>query len=149
MYPTILAIHNIMRWVVLLLGVWALVSAFSGLALSRTWTESDRRPGSLFTISLDIQLLLGLLLYFVLSPITRLAMSDFGAAMGDDVQRFYAVEHLMMMILGIVFAHIGNVRVKRSSEGTTKFRTAAIWYTLAFVAILSRIPWDRAFIPSF
>lgn len=149
MYSTILAIHNIMRWVILLLGVWALVSAYSALALSRSWTESDRRSGSLFTISMDIQLLLGLLLYFVFSPTTRLALSNFGAAMSDDVQRFYAVEHLMMMILGLVFAHIGTARIKRSSEGSSKFRTAAIWYTLALIAILLRIPWDRAFFPDF
>ena len=69
MYEFILAVHNILRWIILILAIVALVRAYWGWFGKRDWTPSDRRVGSFYSISLDVQLLLGLLLYFALSPI--------------------------------------------------------------------------------
>ncbi len=82
MYAFFLAMHNIVRWVALILAIVATVTAFLGWFGKRQWSERDRKIGSFFGIAMDIQLLLGLLLYFVFSPITRTALQDFGAAMG-------------------------------------------------------------------
>jgi hypothetical protein len=92
-------------------------------------------------MSLDLQFLLGLLLYLALSPITRGAFQDFGAAMRDTVVRFWAVEHAFGMILGMTLAHIGRSRVHKTGNDVRRHKLAAIFFILAMLAILASIPW--------
>ena len=130
-YTTILIVHSWLRWAVLAAG---LVAALRG--------GSDRSDtgGKWFTILLDVQFLLGLLLYFVLSPITGAALEDFGAAMRVAPLRFFAVEHTFGMVLAITLAHIGRGRVRKTAP-EKRGRTALIFYGLAMVIILASIPW--------
>ena len=147
MYPFILAIHNIIRWVALIAGILAAVMALIGWFGKKDWTKRDRLLGVIYTSSMDVQLLLGLLLYFVFSPITRGAFNDFGAAMGIPDQRFFAVEHVFTMVVALVFAHLGSMLPKRVDEAVAKHRRAAIWFTLSVLIILAGIPWWRPLFP--
>ena len=148
MYPLILAVHNILRWVVLILLVLALVRAFWGWFGKREWTSTDRKIGMFYSVSLDVQLLLGLILYFILSPITTSAFSDFGAALARSGSRFFVFEHILMMILAVVFAQVGVAAAKRADESILKYRRTAIWFGLSFIAILLGMPWFRPLLPS-
>jgi hypothetical protein len=96
---------------------------------------------------MDIQLLLGLILYFFLSPLTRSALSNFGGAMGSPDLRFFALEHALYMILAVVFVHLGSVFSRRQAEDVKKHRTAAIWFGLAVLLILIGMPWMRPLLP--
>lgn len=147
MYPTILAFHNIIRWVVLIGGILAAGRALLSWQGKKEWTDLDNQFGLIFTISMDTQLLLGLLLYFVLSPITTSAFSDFGAAMSDAGARFYLVEHITLMIIAVVLAHVGRSRSKKGIDAAKKHRAAAIFFTLAIIAVLAAIPWNRPLLP--
>lgn len=149
MYTFILAVHNILRWIVLILAVLALVRAYSGWFGRREWTEADRKVGTFFGVSLDVQLLLGLILYFALSPITRAAFQDFGATMRNEVARFFALEHILYMVLAVVLAHLGSITARRASEAVNKHRRAALWFTLAFMALMLGMPWFRPLLPTF
>ncbi len=87
-------------------------------------------------------MLLGLILYFI-SPITMQAMSSMGAAMSaGGATRFFAVEHPTMMVIAVVLAHVGSALARRASDPVKKHRTAAIWFTLAVLAVLAGIPWQ-------
>jgi hypothetical protein len=147
MYPIILGLHNLVRWVALVLAIVATVRAFLGWFGKRQWSEGDRKTGSYFTIAMDIQLLLGLLLYFVFSPITRQALTNFGAAMGVADLRFFGLEHALYMFLAVVFAHLGSVLARRATESRAKFQRAAIFFGLSLVLLLLGMPWMRPFIP--
>jgi hypothetical protein len=147
MYQIILGIHNIVRWVALILAIVATVGAFSGWFGKRQWSERDRKIGSFFGIAMDIQLLLGLLLYFVFSPITRAAMADFGAAMGVTDLRFFGMEHAFYMLLAVVSAHLGSILSRRAPDSKTKFQRAAIFFGLSLLLILLGIPWMRPLFP--
>ena len=147
MYSILLALHNITRWAILLLGVWAVGRALHGFFSAREWTATDRKSGSLYTISLDLQLLLGLLLYFVFSPITRAALSDFSGSMAASGTRFFVLEHPFMMLLALVLAHVGNVLARRAADDRSRFRRAALILGLSLLLILSGIPWERALFP--
>jgi hypothetical protein len=94
-----------------------------------------------FVSTLDLQLLLGLALYVWLSPLTSVAMQDFGSAMGNPVLRFWAVEHLTGMMVAIVLAHIGRVRVRKATDSVRRHKLAAVFAGLALLAILATIPW--------
>jgi hypothetical protein len=147
LYPIILALHNIVRWIVVVFAVLALVRAFRGWLGKRPWTDLVRRAGVFYGSAMDTQLLLGLLLYVLLSPITKAVFADFGAVMSDAGARFFAVEHLFYMFLAVLFAHLGSFFAKRASEPVAKHRLAAIWYTLSVLAVVLGMPWMRPLFP--
>jgi hypothetical protein len=131
----------------LILAIVVVVRAFLGWFGSREWGERDRKLGSFFGISMDIQLLLGLLLYFVFSPLIRSALTNFGAAMGSPDVRFFAIEHATSMFLAVIFAHLGSVLSRRAEGSQAQFKRAAIFYTLALILILTAMPWMRPLFP--
>ncbi|MEJ5199705.1 MAG: hypothetical protein WHX53_12350 [Anaerolineae bacterium] len=141
MYPLLLTLHSWLRWVVVIVGVIAVVRFAVGWLGRREWQPLDGRLGAVLPMLLDIQLLVGLLLYFFASPITAGALRNFGAAMGNAVLRFYAVEHLLLMVIALVLAHVGNVLIKRRAAGPARFRAATILFGLALLVILMAIPW--------
>lgn len=143
LYPIVLSLHNILRWVVVVLAVLTLVRAYMGWFGKRDWTPADRRAGLLFGISLDLQLLIGMVLYLFLSPLTRAAFANFSNAMANADMRFFAMEHIFYMILAVIFAHAGSIFSKRAQGSEKKHRTAAIWYTMAVLVIVIAIPWTR------
>lgn len=140
MYETVLLIHSWLRWVVLVAGIFAVVRSFAGWQGTKPWTRADDRAGGIFVGSLDLQLLLGLLLYIFLSPFSTAAFEDFGGAMRNSVLRFWAVEHLFGMVIATALAHVGRVRARKATAAR-KHRTSAIFYTLALVVMLASIPW--------
>ncbi len=147
MYSFTLAAHSIVRWFVLIFGLLAIIKAFVGWSGKKEWRSLDNKLGLGFTISLDIQLLLGLLLYLVFSPTIKAAFSDMGAAMANSDIRFFLVEHFLMMVVALVLAHIGRSRAKKADTDISKHKNAAIFYTIAILLILAAIPWDRALLP--
>lgn len=141
MYTLTLVLHSLLRWVVVVAAIAAVVFAVRGWLGRRGWTTLDDRLGMIFTISMDLQLLLGLLLYVALSPVTRLAFQDFGAAMSNGAVRFFAVEHIAVMIVAVVLSHIGRARSRQAADAVARHRAAAIWFGLALVAMIAAIPW--------
>jgi hypothetical protein len=142
-----LGLHNIMRWVVVIVGIVAVVRAFLGVYGRRPFAALDNRLSLAFTISMDVQLLLGLLLYAVLSPLTTGLFSDFGGAMADSRARFWLVEHISVMILAVVLAHIGRSRAKKAETDSAKHKQIAIFFTIALIAIFAATPWFRPLLP--
>jgi putative Ca2+/H+ antiporter (TMEM165/GDT1 family) len=143
MYTGFLHLHDTLRWLVLLSLVATLVKYASGWLGNQPWKKADNTLGIVFTSLMDLQLLTGLVLYFFLSPVTKLAMSDFGAAMKNADLRFYAVEHLAMMLIAVILVHIGRAKSKKAKTDLAKFKTATIFFLIALVVILAAIPWNR------
>jgi hypothetical protein len=141
MYPLILTLHSILRWIVLILAVVAFARALIGWLGKQEWTALDNRLGMLLSVSMDLQVLLGFILYIFLSPITTSAFRNFGAVMGNSAQRFWAVEHLFLMVVALILIHVGRTASKRAEEARGKHRRAAIFFGLALLAILVAIPW--------
>jgi hypothetical protein len=143
MYTGFLHLHDTLRWLLLLSLVTTLVKYLIGWFGNQHWKKTDNLMGIVFTSLMDIQLLTGLVLYFFLSPITKLALSDFGSAMKNADLRFYAVEHIFMMLIAVVLVHIGRAKSKKAIADHAKFRIATIFYGLALVIMLAAIPWAR------
>jgi hypothetical protein len=141
MYNAMLIIHSVLRWIVLLLAIAAIGVSLRGWLGDRERGGLHRGLGGAFVGSVHLEVLLGLLLYFVYSPLTKAAFEDFGAAMKDAVLRFWAVEHLTLMVLAAVFATIGSVVAKRAEEDRVAHRRATIGFGLALLTILAGIPW--------
>ena len=146
MYPLIVATHNIMRWVVVILAIYALVRIYMGWLGKKEFTETDRKALSFYSIGLDIQVLLGLILYFMGGWFN--VFGNMGSASGEA--RFFGVEHITMMLIAVVLAHLGVVMSKKATTSSGKFKRAAIFVTLSILAILVAIPWQYSgLLPSF
>ena len=143
MYELVLSLHNILRWLVLVAGMFAVVRAVGGWLDRRAWAPASAGPGRVFTIALDVQFLLGILLYGMLSPVTRAAFAHVGAAMGDRALRFFAVEHALLMVLAVAAAHLGKVLAPKAADDAGRYRRAALWYGAALLLILAGMPWFR------
>ncbi|HYV94431.1 MAG TPA: hypothetical protein VE978_21845 [Chitinophagales bacterium] len=137
LYLPVKEIHNILRWVVLALAVITIVKYFMGWMSKSSFKSLDNRLSLFYVSSLDLQFLIGLLLYFFLSPLTHPGNVD----MDNANSRFFAIEHPATMLLGIIFAHVGRVASKKATTDTTRFKRGAIWFILSLIMILARMPW--------
>lgn len=143
MYTGFLHLHDTLRWLLLLsLGI-TLVKYLAGWLGNQSWKKIDNTLGIVFTSLMDLQFLTGLILYFFLSPVTKIAFSDMGAAMKNPDLRFYAVEHFAIMLIAVVLVHIGRAKSKKAIRDVSKFRIATIFYLIALVLIVAAIPWSR------
>ena len=143
MYSIVTNVHIVLFVLVFILGLNVIIRAQRGKSSNAVFTEADRKAGLFFMISLHTQLLIGLVLYFFLSPITTGAFADFGAAMKDPATRLIAVEHITVNILAVILATVANAKNKKSIPDAAKHKNAWLLNGLALILILSRIPWDR------
>ena len=139
MYELVLLLHSWLRWGALIAAVLATLTAF-GIKPGRDSGQADKW-GLIFMIMLDLQMLLGLLLYFALSPATQAIFGDFGAAMRDPVARFWAVEHLTMMVVAVVLAHLGRILARKARSPSSKRLRLLICFGLATLLLFAGTPW--------
>jgi hypothetical protein len=140
MFDLLLLLHSWLRWPALITGVIATIAAFNSRPLGLEKTPADRW-GLIFMILLDLQLLIGLLLYAVFSPAMAAIREDFGAAMSDPVARFWAVEHITLMLVAVAAAHIGRVLARKAATPGARRTRMMISFAIATIAIIVAIPW--------
>lgn len=133
-------LHSVMRWIVVIAALIAVGRALMGWLGRREWSKLDDRLGLIFTVSLDIQLLIGILLY-VISPLIQGAFADMSGAMGAQAIRFFVAEHVALMFIAVVVAHIGRAMAKRLPDSVSKHKRLALFFGAAVLLILAAIPW--------
>jgi hypothetical protein len=139
MYSTVLLIHSWVRWIALVAVIGA---AFAAMRNQVAGSQSTADRWSLIAMmALDIQMLLGLMLYLALSPFTAEAMKDFGAAMKNAPLRFWAVEHLTTMMLAVVLAHVGRALARKAKTPAAKRTRVLVCFGLAAVLLIIGTPW--------
>ena len=138
MYTGLVHLHSAWRYVVVLLLIVSIVKAFSQWFGGNSFTATDKKIYLFTLISVHIQLLVGLVLYFI-SP--QVQLGDMAAAMKDPQLRFWAVEHIATNIVGIILITIGYSTAKRAAVDKAKFVRIAVFYLLGFILIMSAIPW--------
>ena len=141
MYPLTLVLHSWVRWVALGLALTAAARGITGSLKARTWTDADRRLNMFTTIALDIQMLLGLLLYVFLSPVTLQAFQDFSAAMRTPRLRYWAVAHILVMLVALILAHIGNVMARKAVSDDARHRRTVLFFGGVVLFLLLGTPW--------
>lgn len=134
-------LHSGWAYVTLLILIFAVFNAFSGMASKRDFKDRDLRI-SLFTLIVaHFQLIIGIIAYFVSAQFQFLRENGMGAAMQETDIRFSVIEHPLMMILAIVLITMGFSKHKRKTTDSEKFKVIAIYYGVALLLVLSRIPW--------
>ena len=135
MYSTVLIIHSLVRWIALAAGIGARVAAVTGP------DKRADRLGLVLMMALDIQMLLGLILYLVLSPYTTEAVQNFSAAIQNPQMRFWVVQHAATMFGAVIVVHAGRVLVLKTEAAVDKRTRRIACFGLATVGMLIGMPW--------
>ena len=134
-----LHLHNLLRWVII---VFLLLAIFRSLNAGKPFTGGHRKLGLFLLIAADLMLLIGLYQWFT-SPLGLKSIQTNGmdVVMKDGNLRFFAIEHMVGMIIAIVLIHIGYSYAKRSLPDNVKHKRTLLFYVLAFLLILAFVPW--------
>lgn len=137
-YEILKSAHSGWRYIVIILLLIAFVNALMGYVGKKPYTEGSRKLNVFALISAHVQLVLGLVIYF---------MHDWYK--GDitvNVQRYWKMEHVAMMIIAIILITVGNARSKRVNSDLMKHRTIFIYFGFALllitIAILTMVELD-------
>jgi len=134
-------IHNILRWVVLLFGLLSIFTGLRGLNGKRDFNSGDKRTALYFLISCDLQLLLGLSLYFSKGYLNNFSNGGMATTMKDPIMRFWTVEHSIGMLLAIILVHVGYAGIKGNKAPGKKF-SRLFWCSLiAMLIFVVMAPW--------
>ena len=141
MYSVLLAIHSLIRWLVLISLLYSIIIAYRGWLSGKPFANADNVTRIITTTIAHIQLVIGVWLYFI-SPVVHYFWDNFGKAVHERQIRFFGMEHVTMMIIAITVLTIGSAKSKQKTADHKKFKTIAIWFTIALLIIFSSIPWS-------
>ena len=140
MYTGLLHAHSGLAYVLLAAIIFALIYTLIGFMGNKPFTEGNRKVALIGLIATHIQVLIGLILYFV-SPY---GISNFsGGNMKDGAARLLMLEHPLTMIIAAVLVTIGYSKAKKLTESNARYKKILIFFTLGLILILSRLPWSN------
>jgi len=138
----LLQAHSGLRWLVLLAGLASVVITFLGWKNKSPWGKPAKIGGSTYVGLLDLQFLIGLILYAI-DPVIRAFWEAPAAHMKDWNYRFFAIEHVTFMVLAVILAHAGSVLARKASTDEMKYSRLFFFHVGSFVLLLAGIPWQR------
>ncbi len=136
LYNILQKFHSGWAYLALLLLVIAVVNALIGKFSKKEFKPLDRKISLFGMLSVHIQLLVGLILYFV-SPLGFASLGE----MVDKNLRLTSLEHPLINIIAIALITIGWSKHKKGLTSDAKFKSIALFYSIGLLLILSRIPW--------
>lgn len=142
-YAHMLAFHGISRWLVLAFVIWGLYTLYEGYRTQKPFTKKDRLPLSIMVGFLHLQALVGLVLYFVMSPLTQRFMANPAAINFSDEVFYFGIYHILCMLSAVIIAQVGVIKAKKLAPDPAAFKAALVYVTIAFILILIAIPYDR------
>ena len=140
MYSTLLAIHSLIRWFVLISLMYAIYRAYKGWKTNKLFSKFDDSIRHNTATIAHVQLIFGVWIYLI-SPLITYFYSNFNEALHQREIRFFGMEHSIMMFTGIILLTIGSLKTRRKTIDLEKFKTMFIWYLISFLVIITSIPW--------
>ena len=140
MYQTLQSLHSTLAYIALAVLLLAVINAIYGLSNKKLFTTKDLRLSLFALIFSHIQLLIGLILYFVSEK--GFKAFEIEGAMKNPELRLTMLEHPLINIIAIVLITMGWSKHKKQESQNGKFKKIAVFYTLGLILILSRIPWS-------
>lgn len=138
-------IHSYWAYIVLITLIFALVNAIMGLTSKKEFSDKSLRISLFALISAHIQLLIGFIAFYTSEYYEVMRSVGMGEVMKNSDLRKILIEHPFVGVLAIVFITIGFSKHKKKTTDNAKFKTIAIFYGIALLLILSRIPWSTWF----
>lgn len=140
MHQTLLTLHSLNRWLVLISLIYTIGACWNGYRSGKIFSASDNTARHLTATISHIQLLLGLYLYMI-SPIVKFNVAEAGGTGLVSEHTFFRLVHISLMVISILVITIGSARAKRAVSDRLKFKTVLVWFSIALLIILVAIPW--------
>jgi len=138
-------IHSYWAYIVLFTLIFAIVNAIIGLNSKKEFKDKDLRFSLFALIASHIQLIIGFIAYYTSSYYEMAREVGMGEVMKSSDLRKILVEHPLVGIIAITLITIGFSKHKKKATDGSKFKTIAVFYGIALLLILSRIPWSQWF----
>lgn len=142
MYQGLLHLHNLLRWVILILAIIAIIKAYRGMTTREPFTRADKKIGLFLMIAAHSMFLIGLY-QWVAGPwgLQNILNSGMAAVMKDKVSRYWAIEHLTGMLIAIALITVGRGVSKKNLSDKTKHKKTFLYFLIALLIILVSSPW--------
>ncbi len=141
LYAPTLLIHSALRYALIILASVAIYKAWTGWLSNKPYTAADNKISVFLIATVHLQLVIGLLMYFFMSPYVKQGLSNMKEAMSQSLIRYWTVEHIFVMIIVVVLFQLGRTLSKKASADKSKHQRAAIFYTIAFLLAFIMSPW--------
>ena len=106
------------------------------------YLAQDKKFALWTLIAAHTQLVIGLIQYFFGAwGLKNIQNNGMGNVMKDSYGRFFAVEHILMMVIAIALITIGYSSAKRTLAPRKKHKKIFIFFLIALIIILAAIPW--------
>ncbi len=142
LYQLLLSLHNLLRWVVVIVSIFAIVRAVRGWLGRSTWAAADDRAGMLFVSLFDVQVLVGVILYIFFSKEGAISLANLGQSLSVPDNFFFGLVHWIAMIIALGLAHAGRAMTRRLVDGAAKFKRAALMFGISTLVVIAAIPWE-------
>jgi hypothetical protein len=140
MYNGMLHLHSVLRWIILILLLFAIYKNFADR--NKPFTPGHKKLGFYLMICADLLLLVGLYQWFTgIWGLKSIQANGFSTVMKDSTLRFFAIEHTTGMLLAIILIHLGYSYGKKSVPDSQKHKRILLYFGLALLIILISIPW--------
>ena len=140
-YQIFLTVHSYLRYLFILIFLFVLWNTVSGFINKKAWSKIDGKFSVWMIRIWNIEFVLGLLLYFSLSPLTRYAFSNFNEVMKDKQMRQFTIEHPTIMLIATALLHVGWARSRRATADSKRYKQWLIFIILSFALVVVGIPW--------
>lgn len=140
MYSTLITVHSVFRWLVLITLLISIYRAWKGMTSGNRFSRTDNAFRHWTATISHVQLMIGMILYFQ-SPITDYFLKNFSIAISTLEFTFFGLIHSVLMLVAIVVITFGSALAKRKITDREKFRTMLYWFSIALIIILIAIPW--------
>ncbi len=135
-------LHNILRWVILILLIASVIKSYTGWQQKKVFAAADKKTWLFTMIAAHTTLLIGLYqLFFGRYGIISKGIPEGVNVMKDKFYRFFLVEHPTGMIIAIVLITLGYGMSKKAVSDETKFKKAFWYFLVALIVILITVPW--------
>jgi hypothetical protein len=140
MYHFVLVLHSWIRWLVLLSLIYALYRSYRGWLYGKKFLAFDNTIRQTTSAIAQLQMVLGVWLYLI-SPVIHYFLHFYKDAVHQRQIRFFGMEHSAMMVVAVTLIIFGAATARRKIEDRLKFKTMAIWFSIALLVLLINIPW--------
>ena len=142
MQTGLLHLHNLLRWIILVLLLLSILKSYTGMTSKKAFEASDKKIWLFTMIAAHITLLLGLYQWLLgRYGLFTYVKPEGISMMKDPYLRFFQMEHPVSMILAILLITLGYGMAKKNVDDQTKYKKAFRYFVLALVLILAAVPW--------
>jgi hypothetical protein len=135
-YSIAFKIHIVISTITLLAGIVTIVLSIHGLSRKREYERQDQGASLVFNVALYFQLILGFLIYYLLRTTLEGPIWEVPDTQNDASLRFWAIEHIALMIFALYLTQLGRIFIKRSKGARRKFRASLFYFSTSLGLIL-------------